>query len=171
MARVRIQEAPKLMSWDEVNLSLAEIGEHQREIEAVEADMQKDIDDAKLAAEMAARPHQEAIKRLEASMMDYVDAHREEMEGKKTKVLNFGSTGFRKSSKVMLPRAKGLLQELIDKLKARKMTDCIITQPDKIDKDALKKYPADELVALGVGLDVQDTFWYEVDREKLQPKQ
>lgn len=170
MARIRIEESPKLASWDEVNLSLAEIGEHKRDIEAIEAEMQKAIDDAKLAAEMQARPHQEAIKRLEAGMIGYVDDHRDEMDGKKTKDLNFGQVGYRKSTKVMLPKGAAKIAEIIAKLKARRMTDCIITKPETIDKDALKKYPANDIVDCGVGLDVQDTFWYQVDKEKLKPK-
>lgn len=170
MARVRIEEPPMLKSWDEVNLSLAEIGEYQRIIEEIEGRMQAKISDAKLEAEMQARPHQEAIKRLEATIQLYVEANRDDMGKRKSLTLNFGQVGYRKSTRLIIPRAAAKVVDIINRLKRRGMLDCIVTPPAKLDKNALAKYPVQELVEMGVGVDVQDVFWYEVDREKLKPE-
>lgn len=171
MARKRIEDnVPQLQSWDDVNITLAEIGEAERLIEAIEADMQAGIDNLKLGAEMDAAPHQRRITELGSQIKRFVDEHRDEMDGKKTKTLTFGSTGFRKSTKVILPRGAAKVAQIIRELKSRAMTDCVITPPEKVDKDALRKYPANEVIAVGANLQVEDTFWYEVDREQLAQK-
>lgn len=167
MARVRMPDTPALKNWEEVDLNLKEIGELQRNIEQFEADMNARIADIKLAAELEAKPHQERIKVLEAEIKDYTDQNRDDLGSKKTKEMGFGKLGFRKSTKVSLPSAKGKLEEIIRKLKNYGMKDCVIQPPEKIDKEALKKYPANDLVKVGASLKVDDVFWYEVDREKL----
>ena len=171
MGRKRIEPIPALNSWDDVNLKLAEIGELQRKVEAVEAAMQQKIDNAKLAADMEAAPHHKQIAELEAQIKQYVDENAEDMGNKKSKVLPFGTVGYRKSTKVVLPRAAGKLKEIIMQLRARGMHDCVITPPSKIDKDALKKYPANDVLAVGASLSTNDCFWYEVDRERLIAKE
>lgn len=167
MARVRIEEKCELKDWNDVNLCLAEIGEKQRDIEKIGAEMQQAIDNAKLAADVAADPHQKRIAQLEHQINLYTDEHASEMGGKKTKTLTFGQIGYRKSTKILLPKAAAKMAEIIRKLKDHGMGDCIVAPPEKIDKEILKKYPAADITASGAGLKVEDVFWYEVDRERL----
>ncbi len=167
MARVRIPDQPALKNWDDVDLTLKEIGECQMSIERIEADMNTKISDIKLAAEMDAKPHKERIKLLELQLKEFVEANRDDLGNRKTKEINFGRTGFRKSTKITLPRAAAKLAEVIRRIKEFGMTDCIVQPPEKIDKDNLKKYPESDILKVGATLTVEDTFWYEVDREKL----
>lgn len=169
MARVRIQNEA-LDSWDGVNLCLAEIGECQREVEAIEALMQEAIDNAKLEAGIKAEPLRQRITALELQIKAFVDDHSDEMGGKKTRLLQFGQVGYRKSTKVLLPKAAAKVAEIIRSLKNKGMGDCVISPPEKIDKDALKKYPANDILGVGANLKVEDTFWYEIDRESLIPE-
>lgn len=167
MGRVRISDEPILKNWDDVDMNMKEIGEYQLKLENIEADMNTKISDIKLAAAMAAKPLEDRIKVLEGQIKDFADASREEFAKQKTKFVNFGKLGFRKSTKIKLPRAANKLAEVIQRLKGYEMTDCIITPPEKVDKDALKKYPEPDILKVGAGMEVEDTFWYEVDREKL----
>lgn len=167
MARVRMPDKCDLASWDDVNLTLAEIGELERKVTDIETQMQTDIDAAKLAAEVAADPHKKRIQALELQIKMYVDENAVDMGGKKTKQLTFGQVGYRRSTKVMLPKAAAKVADIIRSLKSRGMSDCVVSPPEKIDKEALKKYPANEITAAGAGLKVEDVFWYEVDKEKL----
>ncbi|MBU5442054.1 host-nuclease inhibitor Gam family protein [Paenibacillus sp. MSJ-34] len=167
MARVRIPDQPVLKNWDDVDLTLKEIGEILIDIEGIEALMNTKISDTKLAAEMAAKPLKERLKLLEMQMKEFVEANRDDLGNKKTKEINFGKTGFRKSTKISLPRAAAKLAEVIRRIKEYGMTDCIIQPPEKVDKDNLKKYPQNDILKVGATLTVEDTFWYEVDREKL----
>lgn len=162
MARVRIPDEPVLKNWDDVNLNLKEIAECEIEIEKIEAEMNKKISDVKLEAEMDAKPYKESIKTLEKQVKDFVEVNRADLKGK-TKFLNFGKTGFRKSTKLVLRK----IDNIIKNLKSFGMTDCIKTK-ETINKDALKKYPDADIAKIGVTKKVEDVFWYEVDREKLQ---
>ena len=71
MARVRMPDHA-LNSWDDVNLCLAEIGECQRKVEAIESEMQRAIDDAKLTAGINAEPYTQRIAKLELQIKGYV---------------------------------------------------------------------------------------------------
>ena len=62
--------------------------------------------------------------------------------------LTFGEVGFRLSTSISLPRAKEKLDEIIRRLKARQMLDCIVTE-EKVSKEALRKYGADTVEAVG----------------------
>ena len=48
------------------------------------------------------------------------------------------------------------------------MSDCVKQAEPKIDKGILGKYPPADIIAVGAGVKVLDTFWYEPDREKLE---
>jgi hypothetical protein len=129
--------------------------------------MQTEIDAAKLAASVAAEPHQKRIKHLEAQLKMFADDHAADLGKKKTKFLSFGKLGFRKSSAVTLPKDKDKLAEIVRKIKAQGMSDCLVPQPDKIDKEKMKKYPGAKIKAVGAVFKEDDTFWYEVDKENL----
>ncbi len=162
MARVRIPNEIALKNWEDVNLNMKEICECQMEIEKIEAEMNKSISDLKLEAEMEAKPFKTSIKELELQIKDFVESSKHELNGK-SKILNFGKTGFRKSTKITL---KGVTK-ILNNLKAFGMKDCIKTK-ETINKDALKKYPNEAIAKVGATKKVEDVFWYEVDREKLQ---
>lgn len=169
MARKRVEdEAPAFESWDDVNQALATIGDNQRMVEGFEAEMQEKIDAAKAEAEAKGRIYIEGTKRLEGQIRAFAEAHRDDMDGKKTKTLTFGAVGFRKSTKITLPKAPGKLAEIVKQLIAKGMSDCVKQAEPKIDKDALRKYPTADIVAAGAGIKVDDVFWYEPDREKLE---
>ncbi|WP_069997838.1 host-nuclease inhibitor Gam family protein [Cellulosilyticum sp. I15G10I2] len=166
MARVRMEDT-KLKTWEEVDAALKQIGEWQRSITKVEGKMNEQIDKAKAKAEEEAKPFKDQIKAYEVQVKEFVESNRDDLGNKKTKELNFGKAGFRKSTKISLPKAAAKLTEIIKKLKSLGMTDCIVQPPEKIDKDALKKYPANEIIKVGAGLKVEDVFWYETNEETL----
>lgn len=166
MARKKISEQCELKSWDDVNLYLCEIGEKERAIEYIKAKMQEDIDDLKLKADDETKKVNERIGHLAFQMKLFADEHSADFAGKKTKALTFGQVGYRKSTSAILPKDKAKIAEIIIALKARGMEKCIVTPPEKINKDILKTYPEDDVKAVGAKLKVKDGFWYEVDREK-----
>lgn len=161
MGRVRMTETA-LKSWDDVNLSLKEIAECELAIESIEADMNNKISDLKLEKEMEAKPHQERIDKLAREIKEYVETNRDELKGK-TRVLNFGKTGFRQSTSIIVRGVQGVLKTL----KAKGMTDCIIVK-ESVNKDRLREYPDEVIASVGATKKVTDTFWYEADREKLR---
>ena len=166
MARTRIKNQPVLKNWAEVDAALREIAEKELIIEDIEGEMNKQINGIKKSSELEAKPHQDRISKLGQDIREFVTEHKEEIEGK-TKALNFGSTGFRMSTSVIIPKAKEKVEAIIKSLKIRKMTDCINIE-EKVNKEVLKKYSEDEIIKVGAKLKKEDVFWYETAREKLK---
>ena len=170
MARKRIKDCPDLGSWQDVSEALASIGKIDRSIAMQEVAMQQKIDAAKVAAAQAAAPLMEEKARLETSIRHYVDGAREELGDKKSKALYFGTVGYRKSTKAILPKAKEKIAEIVIRLRARGMESCIISKPDGINREELKKYDAQTVEAVGAKLEIKDAFWYEIDQTHLVPE-
>ena len=118
-------------------------------------------------AEEQSKPYKDAIARLEHELKEFVSEHRSDMGKGKSMLLTFGEVGFRLSTSVSLPKAKEKLADIIRRLKARQMTDCIITE-EKVSKEALKKYGEDTVNAVGATWKQKDEFGYEVNLEKLE---
>lgn len=163
MARKKVPSDPALESWADVDSAMKLIGELEGSLTVLEVELNAEIDAAKKRAEKLAQPLHEKIKRLERDIRHFVTENRPEMDGK-TKQLTFGRTGFRLSTKLMTPR----VADIIARLKQYAMQDCIKVK-ESIDKEALKKYPTEDILKTGAYLKAEDEFWYEVDREKIQP--
>lgn len=162
MARVRMAE-PKLQSYEEAALHLKEIGELEIALTRIEADMNAKISDIKLQASLEAEPIKARIELLARELKEFAEFHKADFTDERTRVFPWGQFGFRKSTKIVIRSIKNTLAAL----KARGMHDCIIVE-ERINRDQLKQYPEDVIAAVGAVKHVEDTFWYEVDHEKLQ---
>ena len=168
MARVKPKELlPQLKDWDEVDLALCEIAECERKIADVEIRMQEQIDTIKLASADAVTAPKERIEYLARQLRDYAEANRQEFDKRKTRMLVFGSIGYRKSTKIKLPSGTERQADIIRMLRAVGWDDCIVNPPPKINKDAVRAHPIDDIVKLGIGVQVDDEFWFETRKEEL----
>lgn len=170
MARKRIIEAPVFHSWEEVDAALREIAEEEIAIADIEGEMNRLINDIKITSAKEAKHHHERISELEKDIKQFVTEHRDELGNKKTKEMNFGQTGFRRSTSVVLPKDKGLLAEIIRRLKTKKLEDCIITD-EKVNRDVLRQKGEDVVIAVGAKWKQDDSFWYETNLERLESQQ
>lgn len=161
MARKRI-EGTQLNSWAEVDDTLRQIGEIDRDLGQIEAKQNAAIDKAKAKAKEDAEPLNARKKGLEAAIKEFCDAHRAEFGKVKTKQLTFGSVGYRISTKVVMKTVADTLQALKD----LGLTACIRTKEEP-DKEAMKNLPTDTLAEVGAGLKVENTFGYEIDRARI----
>lgn len=161
MARKRIVE-PMLKTWEEVDVCLKEVADAENEIIAIEAAMNKQIAEIKKDAEDRARQHKDGIKVNESKIKEFTTANRDALKGK-SRPLTFGTVGFRQSTKLLLPSE---INDVIRKLREHGMFDCVVVK-ENVDKDAIKKYSEDEIIAIGGYLQKTDTFWYETDKDAL----
>lgn len=165
MARKKVPTPPALKSWEEVDHVLREIAECEGCIDEIEVTMNRTIAEAKEAADRRARPAQERIRQLEYEMKEFVLQHQEDFSGGKTKLLNFGKTGFRLSTRLVIP--PGGTAEVIERLKQYGMEDCLNVK-ESVNRDALKKYKSEDILKVGAYLKSDNEFWYEASREKLE---
>lgn len=157
-----------LHSWQECDEALRMIGEHQRDIAALESVMNEQIANAKTIAADRAAPLKAQVVELELALRDYAQTHRDDMDGRKSKLLTFGSVGFRRSTRISLPSAKEKVAAIVARLRAKDMADCVVQPEPRVDKDALKKYGAEQIAEVGATLIVEDVFGYDVDAAKLE---
>lgn len=167
MARKRIEEAPAITSWEQANDALREIAEEEIALADIEGAMQTQIIGVKKIAEQDSKPHADRIAKLERDLKDFTETNRTDLGKNKTKVLNFGEVGFRLSTIVTVPTAKEKVKEIIRKLRARHMDDCIIVK-ESVSKDNLKKYGEDTVNAVGATWKQKDVWGYEVYTDKLE---
>ena len=105
-----------------------------------------------------ALPVQNRVKELEGQVKAFVDGHRAELVGK-SRALNFGVVGYRLSSKLVLP--KGRVEDVIAQLKALGR-DNLIKRTETLDREALRREPAELLCKLGAYINQTDEFYYDV---------
>ena len=147
--------------------ALREIAEAELALGDNEAELNRQIIGAKKVAEQESKPYADRISKLERDVKEFVTDHRDELGKAKSRSLNFGEVGFRLSTTISVPKAKEKVAEIVRRLKARQMTDCIIVK-EKISKDALRKYGEDTVNAVGATWKQKDTFGYEVFKDKVE---
>jgi len=167
MARTRIVETPALRSWEDVDAALREIAEKRIALQDIESEMQRQIIGIKKITEQESKPFVDRISKLERDLKEFVEDHRTELGKTKTRDLNFGNVGYRLSTSVSIPKAKEKIAEIIRRLKARNMNDCIIVKED-VSKESLKKYGEDTVNAVGATWKQKDVFGYDVYLDKLE---
>lgn len=167
MARKRVIEEPSLKSWEDVNDALWQIAEAQIALNDIESEMQKQVAGAQKVAEEQSKPYKNAIAVLVHDIKEFATDHREDMGETKSMTLTFGEVGFRLSTSISLPKTKDKMDELIRRLKARKMLDCIITK-EQVSKEILRKYGEDTVNAVGATWKQRDTFGYDINLAKLE---
>jgi len=160
MARKRVESGIK--TWEEADQVLLEIGRIDREVEAMEAELQRSIEAAKEQAVRFVKPLQELKAALELSLKAFCEGRRDELKGK-SRILNFGAVSFRLSTKIVI---KGL-QACLDALKFLGLGDFIRVK-ESPDKDRLKDLDDATLAQVGARRVVEDVFGYEVNRERVR---
>lgn len=152
----------RLNSWDDVNYKLKEISDSQRVIAQTESDMNDMIRDIKMESELKIKPHKDKIDALQTEIKEFTEANKSDINGK-SKTFTFGKVGFRKSTKIDLIKTAA---EVIKQLKHLKLNECIKVKED-VDKSKLKTYPEEILKAVGAQRIEDDTFYYELNNQKI----
>lgn len=161
MARRKVTAAPVLPDWAAVDGALRDIRECEHALTELGVDRDRRIDSVKEEYSKMALPLQNRIKKLEGDVKAYADAHRAELTGKSRK-LNFGTVGYRISSRLILPATKAA--EAIVTLKALGRKEFIKTT-ETLDRAALSRQPVELLNQIGAYIQQRDEFYYDVSGE------
>ena len=155
MARKKVTSVPALADWGAVDNALRDIRECQHTLAEMAVQRDRQIDSVKADYAQGALP-------LESEVKAYVDLHRAELDGK-SRALNFGTVGYRVSSKLML--ASSRVAEAIATLKVLGHTELIKTT-ETLDREALKRQPGDILQQVGAYIRTVDEFYYDVSSKE-----
>lgn len=162
MARRKVTAAPVLADWAAVDGALRDIRECEHALTELGVDRDRRIDNIKEEYSKMALPLQNRIKKLEADVKAYADAHRAELTGK-SRTLNFGTVGYRISSRLILPASKAA--EAIATLKALGRKEFVKTT-ETLDRAALLRQPVELLNQIGAYIQQRDEFYYDVSGEE-----
>lgn len=164
MARVRMEDKEAIQNWEEADLVMKELTELELQQEIYESEMNQKISDIKLEYSDQAEPDQKRMKELAKDLKKFVKNHRADIKGK-SRQLNFGKVGFRKSTRITIP--KKVKKKLVSLLERRGMDNCIKIKKT-VNRDVLKTQPEHIIQSLGCILKEVDAFFYETDREKIE---
>ncbi|MDP4092576.1 MAG: host-nuclease inhibitor Gam family protein [Bacillota bacterium] len=149
-------------NWDEVNQALKELGDIDRRVTRLEADMNSKINDIKADFERDATPLINRKEQLEKNVQAFTECYQEEFVASKSKKFLYGTVGFRKTSNIVVRNVKAI----IEAIKQNKMDDCLIIT-EKINKEELEKYDDKSLEKIGAKRNIKDKFFYELSIERV----
>ncbi len=159
--RKRITSTAQIQNLDEANLALAEIGRLTMQLEAIDGKAAEKIGKVKEDAATKGAEARERIKDLEAGLSLYAEYNKGELfKDKKSILLSYGNIGYRLSTKVSV---KKVTLELLKKLFGGKG----VRIKEEVDKEELKDWNDSDLAQVDAAKVVQDTFYYEVNREEV----
>lgn len=153
----------EVTSWRHADELVRQIALHQRTIQQFEAATARKIEQAK--ADMAARTKacQDGIAGCLRSLEAFAIAHKQDLKAQKSKTLNFGTLGWRKSTSIKIKKTTlGLIRQVFSKLKAASL----IRVKESVDKEALAKLTDEQLASVGARRDSKDVFFVEPDLPK-----
>jgi len=153
--------------WETVDYSIKAIGECQNQIARIEAAADIVINAAKSDAAKAVKPLDEKITSLLNALEHFAEEHKQEFKDEKSRVLNFGKLGWRKSTKIDIP--KKVAVTIIEKIKevfGNTKSKLYLNIKETPNKEALGKLTDEELAGLGARRKSTDDFFVEPDLTK-----
>lgn len=169
MARRKPNNLIPIKDIDAANGALAEIAAMKRSIADIERELNDGIDRLKAEAEADAAPMHVRLSAIENGLLAFAEFNKDELfKDKRSKDLDFGSLGYRKS-KELKTQSKWTWAMVLGKIKEMDFKEGIRVK-ESVDKDELQKWPDERLEIVGVRRVPKDTFWYEIDEHKIADK-
>lgn len=152
---------------EHANQVLGEMTEAARKIKEIEMAMNAEIDAAKARGASVAAPIKKRVEAMGNGLNAFAEANRADLfSGGKTKELDFGRFGFRKSTEVTTV-AKTTLAMVLERLKSLKFSEAIRIK-EEVDKESVREWPEERLALVGMRRVEKDVFWYELKQEELK---
>jgi len=160
MARITREKSNlrHITDWPAADRFVRVIGDERRLITAARETARDDINEIKRKLAKEIKPLQEDVVRLIASLELFADSHAGDFGKARSRKLNFGMLGWRKSTSIHIKKTTfGLIKEVFSRAKA---AACIRVK-EEIDKEALAKLTDEELVDVGARRRCKDVFSVE----------
>lgn len=169
MARRKPNNLYPVKDLDAANAALARIASIKRSIAEVESKLNENIDLLKAEADVTVAPLQAELAAVENGLLAFAEFSKDEVfAGKRSKELDFGSLGYRRSKEIK-PKPKHTWKMVLGFLKRLDFKEAIRTK-ESVNKEELKKWPDERLDQVGARRVGKDTFWYEIDEQKVTAK-
>lgn len=170
MTRRKIEVA-LLENWEEVDRTLKELAEIEREEDIINLAMIEKIEGAKDEAADETAPLELRHKQLSSALEQFATHHKEEFEkAPRSRTLTFGKIGFRRSTGMFATVAKWSWKQVLEKLQELGKRKYIRIK-EEVNKEALEtdyraqKITDSALEVMGLKWTVKDEFFYELPEE------
>lgn len=147
-------------SFEQADNALQKLGELQLAINQAEHTAADKINEAKLELAEATKPLQDEIQGIVYSLELFANARKSEFGKGRSKKLQFGKIGWRKSVAIVI--AKNTLALIKKAFKPARALDCIILK-EAVSKDALAKLTDEDLKIVNARRKETDAFYAEPD--------
>ena len=169
MARKKPDAIKPIADLKQADAALAEIAGLTRQLAAIGADLNESIDCAKAQAEADASPLHARIKAIENGLQAFGANQKKTLfADRRSKVLDYGTIGFRKSSQIK-PQPRTTWKMVLGRIKELAFVEAIRTKED-VNKEELSTWSGERLGIIGARRVEKDLFWYELDQEKIADK-
>lgn len=166
MARNKPKNLYPIKDLKAANAALAEIAGLKRTIGGIESRLNDKIDQLKAQAAADSSPSLSKLDALENGLLAFAVFNKADLfVEKRSKELDFGAIGFRRSTEVK-PKSKITWAMVLEKIKALGFKEAILVE-EKPNKEELHKWPDERLALVDVHKVEKDTFWYEIDAQKV----
>ena len=164
----RIKPTPVIIAdLKQTEGALAEIAAIERELLAIESEMQETIDNAKTLAKQKSSALSDRKKVLESAVSVYATLNRKELFAKtKSLDLGIGVIGFRLSTKIT--QIKGVpVKMTLEKLHQFGLLEAIRIKED-LNKEVASDWPDERLQLVGLQRQTEDAFFIEINKDKVE---
>lgn len=178
MAKQKGNSEPILGGFGTVDVTLKRIKEIDRKIAQIESDKNEEIDRSKTNAIELSTPLTGEKKELVRNLKDYCEFNKELFFKTRSRVMNWGTVGFRMSPPALKTLAKWTWKKVLAKLKDSGRKEFIAVK-ESVDKESIRKAKLESKVLsiYGMKMESQEEFWFETkeddlkDTEKSEAKQ
>lgn len=145
-------------NWGQADAMLREVGDNQLLIQESQANAKAEIDECKADLASDVNPRLELIDQLTRSLEAFATSHEADFKKARSRKLNFGTLGWRKSTAIKI---KKTTLELIKEFFTPSKKKACIRIKETVDKEALGKLTDDELAEVKARRQVRDDFFVE----------
>jgi len=156
----------QLETWDDVDNAVRRMGELDIALERIQGDLQLSINTLKDQAKARSLPFIDERKALEKQVQLYCEERKDEFVKKRSRVLTYGTIGYRLVRSVSLPRVKDKVAALLKALKAYGLQECIRVEETPL-RERIEELDEATIAKLGLRRTVTDSFRIQPDLERL----
>lgn len=160
-------EKKTMQNWDDVDEAVRRMGELDIALERIHGEATMRINEIKDEAKRKSAPLSDERKKLEKAVQEFCETNKSEFAKKRSKILNFGTIGYRLVRSVAMPRDKDKVAALLRSLKAFGLQECIKVE-ERPDRDAIAEQDDSTIAKLGLKRTVKDNFRVIPDVERIQ---
>jgi len=159
----RMRSEDQVLTWKQVDELLMRAGELQRNLDEVNEQMTARIAAIKEEHKRLTAGVQEELDKVLKSLEVFAEKNQDGFRGKRSRKLNHGTIGWRRSAQLKLTKKP---KEVIELLRKKGMDDCVKVS-ERVDKTKLREYPEETLEQVGATVVQLDVFFVESEKHEV----